>query len=138
MIEENDKVSMDSNDSLNLKIYSKKAVWWFSIIFSPIFDGFLLRQNLIEEGRKKEATKVLIASALLTLLIMLILTSINQRSSGLTLTLNMLGGGVISEFFFEKYYPDENYEYKEIWKPLFICTIITIPFVIIVIYDALK
>ena len=39
---------------LKCKIYSKRAVFGFSLFFAPVFGGVLLRQNLIDYKRKKE------------------------------------------------------------------------------------
>ncbi len=118
----------------SVKIYSKKAIWGFSVFFTPVFGGVLLRQNLIESKRIKEANSVLLASIGFTVLTILIVNSIEKTTSSLALVLNMGGGILLSEYFFKKYFPEDNYEYKKIWKALLISILITIPFLLAILY----
>ena len=134
MTEENNLAMTESNQDNNLKIYSKKAILGFSIFFAPIFGGVLLRQNLIDDNRKKEANIVLLTSIVFTVLTILIVNSMEKKTSSLTYLLNMGWGAILTEYFFKKYFPNENYEYKKIWKALLISIIIVIPFILAMIY----
>lgn len=117
------------------KIYSKKAIYGFSVFFSSIFGGILLMQNLKDIGKRKEAKEVLIVSIVITILTILISNSINAKSSG-ALLCNIIGGLLFSEFYFHKYLPKhEGYEKKKIWKPLVISIVITIPLLLAAIYS---
>ncbi len=135
MTEENNSTTTESNQEQPVRIYSKKAILGFSIVFAPIFGGVLLRQNLIDNNKKKEANIVLLASVAFTVLTIVIVNNMDRPMSLVTNLLNIGGGVVLSEYFFKKYFPDDNYEYKKIWKALLISIGITIPFLLAIIYD---
>ena len=88
MTEENNLAMTESNQNNAHKIYSKKAILGFSIFFAPIFGGVLLRQNLIDDNRKKEANIVLLTSIVFTVLTILIVNSMEKKTSSLTYLLN--------------------------------------------------
>lgn len=132
---------LDDNIVLNEeplpKIYSKNAIWGFSIFFTTIFGGVLLMQNLRDIGNKKEANHVLIFSILFTILVMAVVNSLPSPNSAITLLCNGIGALILNEYFFKRNFPTSNkYEYKKIWKPLIISIIISIPFVWAAIYTA--
>jgi hypothetical protein len=116
------------------KIYSRKAIFGFSLLFAPIFGGVLLRQNLVDSNRKKEGNIVLLASIIFTFLTIFIVNMMATRNTSFTFLLNLVGGGILSEYFFKKYFPKEDYEYKKIWKPLLISILVVIPFILAMIY----
>lgn len=119
------------------QFYSKKAILGFSIFFSSIFGGILLMQNLKEIGMKKEAKTVLNTSIILTVLPFLLAWLMEKEVSTYTLLANIIGGLVLSEFYFGLYIPKEQiFESKKIWKPLLISLLITIPILVSVIYFA--
>ncbi|KXX69781.1 hypothetical protein [Flammeovirga sp. SJP92] len=110
-------------------IYSKKAIWGFSVLCSPIFGGVLLRSNLKQVEKNSEGNIVLLLSILMTMGVMFIMELINtlgSSTSSLTLPLNMIGGAVLSEYLFKKHLGEDNYEHKKIWKPLLISVVITL------------
>ena len=41
--------------------------------------------------------------------------------------MNIIGGGILAEYFFKKDFPDDDYEHKSIWKALLIALCIGIP-----------
>ena len=43
------------------------------------------------------------------------------------LILNIVGGGILGEYFFKKHFPHDDYQHKSIWKALLITIIISIP-----------
>ena len=119
------------------KFYSKKAILGFSIFFSSIFGGILLMQNLKEIGMKKEAKTVLNTSVILTVLPFLLAWLMEKEVSTYTFLVNIIGGLVLSEFYFGLYIPKEQiFESKKIWKPLLISLLITIPLFASAIYFA--
>lgn len=134
MTDESDLKMTDSCQDYTSKIYSKKAILGFSICFAPIFGGMLLRQNLIDDNRKKEANVVLLSSIVFTVLTIIIVNSMERKASSLTYLLNMGWGAILSEYFFNKYFPNKNYKFKKIWKALLISIAIMIPFLLAIIY----
>ena len=134
MTEENDLTSPTLNQENTVKIYSKRAIWGFSVFFSPVFGGFLLRQNLIDSNRKKEANLILLISIVFTVLTILIVNSLHTKGGSFSYLFNMVWGAILSEYFFKKYFPDDNYEYKKIWKALVISIAITAPILLAMIF----
>jgi len=117
------------------KIYSHKAIWGFSILFSSIFGGVLLMQNLRDIGKKKEANIVLSASVVYTIITFIVVNIPEKSISSLTMAFNFVGGYVLSEYFFKNYIHEaELYPRKKIWKPLIISIIITLPIIITLVY----
>jgi len=138
MTEENNLTVTELNKDDVVKIYSRKVVYAFSVLFAPIFGGVLLRQNLIDTKRKKEANIVLAFSIIFTVLTIIIVNSgvFEVRTSSLTFVLNLIWGAVLSEYFFKKYFPNsQHYEYKKIWKALLISVIIITPLILVIIYE---
>jgi hypothetical protein len=120
----------------NPKIYSKRAIMGFSVFFSAIFGAVLLMQNLRDIGKKKEANVILLLSILYTAISIYIVNIPEKPTSSLSFLCNIIGGAVLSEYFYQNHFPeDEKYEKKKIWKPLIISIIITIPFFLALIYS---
>ena len=119
----------------NPKIYSKKAIWGFSVFFSAIFGGILLMQNLRDVGKKKEANQIFIYSIIYTIITIVIINAFDKQNTSMNLLFNIAGGGILSEYYFKNYFPnDEELEKKKIWKPLIISILITIPLIAAAIY----
>ena len=136
MTEENNYNEIENNSP---KIYSKRAIMAFSVFFTTIFGGVLLMQNFKDIGDKKQANIVLLFSILYTILSITIIGLINAKGSLPTLLLNIVGGVILSEYFYPKSSnANQNVNYKKIWKPLIISIIITIPFILAVIYTTIN
>ena len=135
MNQENTFTNSDQTINTLSPIYSKKSIWGFSLFFAPVFGGFLLRQNLVEDNRKKEGNLMLIISILFTLITFFIVVYFEPENSSLTYLLNMGWGAILSGYFYKKYYPGNDYKFKKIWKPLIISLLILIPFVLLIIYS---
>jgi len=120
-----------------VKIYSKRAIWGFSVFFTTIFGGVLLMQNLMAMDKKKKGYQVLAFSILYTALSFYLLSLLTIRNNSITFCLNALGGLILSEYFFKKNIPNENMlPKKKIWKALIISLLIIIPFVAAAIFLA--
>ncbi|MDH6253917.1 uncharacterized membrane protein YidH (DUF202 family) [Chryseobacterium sp. H1D6B] len=118
------------------KIYSKKAILGFSIFLSVLFGGVLLYQNLIEIKKQKEAYIVLALSVFMTVITIIIVNLQENPRSSIAYLSGMAGGSILSYYFVPKYFPDEDqYPKKSLWKPLLVGLIITVFFVILIIYS---
>jgi hypothetical protein len=118
------------------KIFAKRVILGFSILFTPIFGGILLYKNLREIGKKKEGTVVLIISAIFTIIALLLVLVPTKSSTSATFILNIGGGFLLAEYFFKKFIPDESiYEKKKIWIPLLFALLITFVLLILYIYS---
>lgn len=127
--------TLDANSDTNFEIYSKKAIWGFSIFFSAIFGAVLLMQNLKDIGKKKEAYLILLLSIVYTAISIFIVNIPDKPQTSITLLCNLAGGLILTEFLYKKYFPiDNTISKKKIWKPLIISIIITIPFLLAIIY----
>ncbi|PQJ76458.1 hypothetical protein [Polaribacter glomeratus] len=105
-------------------LYSKKAIQGFTIFFTTIFGAVLLMQNLRKMNKPKEGTQVLVFGIVYTLFSIMLLNYL-PKMFFITLIFNLIGYAVLSEFFWNKHLGKElGYNKKQIWKPLFISTLI--------------
>jgi hypothetical protein len=133
-LQENDDYIEDpqEDDNYDIEIYSKRAIWGFSIFFSTIFGGVLMMINLREAGYKKEANLVLGFSLLYTVVGSLAMSYIGMQSSLFAIVFNGVGAAILTEYFFNKYFPEEDYYPKSITKPLIISLVICVAIVLFV------
>lgn len=125
--------AITTNAENNPKIYSNKAIYLFSFLFSPIFGGVLLMQNLRDVGKKEAGFSVLGLSVLFTIAAIVIVN--NQMASQMVIICNVAGGFILSNPMYKKHFPnDEDYKKKDVWKPLIISILITVPFILALIY----
>jgi len=117
-----------------VEIYSKKAVFGFSVFPAPFVGGILLLLNLKEAGYKKAILPVLIFTIFYYLLTNLVLNevlitykvdlkTININTAylfGAFFAMNIIGGIILTQYFFKKYFPDNDYYPKSIARPLLI------------------
>ena len=123
-------------------IYSKLAILLFSIFFDPIIGGVLLMLNLRSVGYKREGTGVLLFSIAFYFISSFLISYIasamgialtmdnllkNPRIIVTLLVLKIIGGGILAEYFFKKYFPHDDYEHKSIWGALLITLLVIIP-----------
>jgi hypothetical protein len=122
-------------------IYSKLAILLFSIFFSPLIGGILLMLNLRSVGYKKEGTRVLLIAILYQFISGIIVGSffrnlpthhtndpqifLNTKFIAYSLIANVVGGAILAEYYFKKYFPEDDYEHKSVWRPLIIILLIS-------------
>ena len=121
-----------------VEIYSKMAIWGFSIFVSPLFGGILLMLNLKAAGYKKAVNTVLIFTVCYVIAseaIIVFLTKVYKLNlyvlGAVSIGLTLVGAFTIAEYFFNKYFPENDYYPKSIAKPLLIAAAILIPYMII-------
>ncbi len=121
-LQENNDYTQDSQteDNYDIEIYSKRAIWGFSIFFSTIFGGVLLMLNLRSAGYRKEANLVLLFSVLYTFIGSIIMAYVGLQTSAVAIIFNGIGAAILTEYFFNKYFPESDYYPKSIMKPLII------------------
>jgi hypothetical protein len=113
-------------------LYSPRAIWGFSVFFTVVFGAVLLASNL---SGSKGKWMVIGFGILYTSAMMLVLNLIPHPNSGLTLALNAGGALVLTNLFWNRFVGKETlFRTKSIWKPLIISVIITIPFMLAIIY----
>ena len=125
-----------------IAIYSKLAVLLFSIFFDPIIGGILLMLNLRSVGYKKQGNMVLLFAIAYYFASSFLITYV-AKMMGIPLTIEamlqnpkiivallimkIIGGGILAEYFFRKYFPHDDYEHKSIWKALIITILVIMP-----------
>ena len=96
--------------------------------------------NLRSIGFKRQATGVLLfaviyqfVSAAFIASVMKLPPNINslalfQNTQFLiyNLVAQIIGGGILAEYFYKKYFPADTYRYKSVWRPLAVMFIITL------------
>ena len=142
-IDENNVPEQQGDDYV--EIYSKSAILGFSIFPTPIFGGGVLMMNLNAAGYKKAIYSVLIflliyffAVNIVTSEILLAfkidVTKINLAVPskslipiyGLSLLFNIIGGLILTQYFFKKYFPDNDYYPKSIASPVLVIVAIMV------------
>jgi hypothetical protein len=123
-------------------IYSKLAILLFSIFFAPLIGGILLMLNLRSVGYKKEGSIVLLFSIVYYFVSSLLINYIanvlriplteqamlqNPKIIVSMTIMNIIGGGILAEYFFKKYFPHDDYEHKSIWRALLITLLVLVP-----------
>lgn len=131
--DENKETEEQDNEDA-VEIYSKWAIWGFSIFFSTIFGGILLVLNLRAVGLKKAANTVLLFSILYFLASGVIVGFLGMTGTYTPLFLNIVGAAILTGYFFNKYFPEDDYYPKSIGKPLILSIVISIGFFLIVYY----
>ncbi|MFD1095567.1 hypothetical protein [Salegentibacter chungangensis] len=112
------------------RLYSKRVIYTFSVLFSTIFGTVILMSNLKETGNLKARNTVLFFGISYTLITLLLPQFITMTTS-LTIVANVLGAGILNEYFWNKYLGNEIEFEKKSWKkPAMISLAITIPFVL--------
>ena len=145
-LEENNGIESLEEDVV--EIYSKRAIFWFSIVPMPLFGGILLAINLWNAGYK-QAIYIVIGFALIYNIAIEILVSwlmeyykiiiplnykmdnnaLNEKIvalSGISIVLNVIGGAMLSQYFFKRYFPDDDYYPKSITGPIVIALAVMI------------
>jgi hypothetical protein len=122
-------VVMDPNAPL---LYSKRAIRAFSFLFSTIFGAVLLSCNINDSKRKW----IVIGFGIIYTALTVVIANLIPSNTFWVLLLNTAGGLGLTSTFWDKFVGKETkYRSKAIWKALLISIIITIPFLLALIYD---
>ena len=135
--EENNQQQPEQQD---IAIYSKWAILGFSVFVSPLVGAILLMINLRSVGFRRQATSVLLITIGYLFLASVVISSVLKTPPNVTLTdlahnklfiiynliAQIIGGGILAEYFYKKYFPADTYKYKTVWRPLAIMLIITL------------
>lgn len=111
--------------------YSKGAITAFSLFFTTIFGAVLLSSNINDTKRKS----IVIGFGIIYTTVSIIILNLIPRNTFYVLLLNTGGALGLTSTFWDKFVGKETkYRAKPIWKPLVISIIITIPFLLAIIY----
>jgi hypothetical protein len=103
------------------QIYSKRTIWGFSVLMTPLFGGVMLMHDLNNVGKKKAAYLSLLTSILFTATACAVMKVLKEPSSGWMYAINIVGGYVLAEIYHKMGFPPSKYsKHRDIWKPLLI------------------
>ena len=115
------------------KLYSKRVIYAFSIIFSTLFGTVLLMSNLKRTGNKKGWYEVLIFGIIYTAGLLITAASMNMETN-IGLPLNVIGALILNEYFWNRYIGKETKFEKKKWhKPAIISLVITLPLIYVIL-----
>lgn len=121
-------VVTDSKDPL---LYSKGAITGFSLFFSTVFGAVLLSSNINDTKGKW----IVIGFGAVYTTVSIIILNLIPPNTFYVLLLNTAGGLGLTSTFWDKFVGKETkYRAKPIWKPLIISILITIPFLLAIVY----
>jgi hypothetical protein len=134
VVEEEKKKSNITDDLNAPELHSKRVIMVFSGLFSAIFGAVLLMYNMKQTDNKKGKNQVLVFGILYTIATLTIITLLDIRGN-IALIFNIAGGGILTEYFWNKFIGKEFKHRKRSWiKPAIISVIITIPLILAAIY----
>lgn len=109
------------------QIYSRRTIWGFSVLMTPLFGGVLLMHDLKNVGKKKAAYVSLLTSILFTATACVVMNVIDKPSSGWMYAINIVGGYILAEVYHKMGFPPSKYNtHRKIWKPLLIAVLLAI------------
>jgi len=133
-IEEEKKENNITDDPNAPELHSKKVILLFSGLFSTIFGAVLLMYNMRQTDNQTGRTQVLIFGILYTIVTIVAVNFINIGTN-ITFIFNIAGGTILTEYFWNKFIGKEFQFRKRSWiKPAIISVLITIPFILAMIY----
>ena len=134
IIEEEKKQRNITDDPNAPELYSKRGIMVFSGLFSAIFGAVLLMYNMQKTDNKKGKVQVLIFGILYTIATLTVINLLNIRGNS-ALIFNIIGGSLLTEYFWNKFIGKELKHRKRSWiKPAIISVLITIPIILAAIY----
>lgn len=132
--EEHKKKNNITDDPNAPELHSKKVIMVFSGLFSTIFGAVLLMYNMKQTDNQTGRIQVLIFGILYTI-ITLVVVNLLKIGGNIALIFNIAGGGILTEYFWNKFIGKEFQHRKRSWiKPAIISVLITIPLILAAIY----
>lgn len=101
-------------------LYSRKAIFFFTLFFSVLFGGVLQFLNMVKLRNKQGQLVVAVYTVLYGIISTMVLLHL-KRSTSLTLFINLLGSYPLYIYIWRKYIGDyTEYRPRNIWIPLVI------------------
>lgn len=111
------------------KLFSVRAIFLFSIVFSTFFASILMAFNLRELNQKKAILPLVSFGFIYTATIASISQHLASAALVLAIALNIVGAFLIVHFFWNNYIGNVKFEKRSITTPLLIGIGITLPII---------
>ncbi len=132
--EEEKKKNNITDDPNAPELHSKRVIMVFSGLFSTIFGAVLLMYNMKQTDNSNGRIQVLVFGILYTIVTLVVVNLLNIKGN-IAIIFNIAGGGILTEYFWNKFIGKEFEHRKRSWiKPAIISVLITIPLVLAAIY----
>ncbi|TRZ42206.1 hypothetical protein [Robertkochia solimangrovi] len=133
-IEEQKKKNNITDDPNAPELHSRKVIMVFSGLFSTIFGAVLLMYNMNQTDNQTGRIQVLIFGISYTIITLVVVNLLNIGGN-IALIFNIAGGGILTEYFWNKFIGKEFLHRKRSWiKPAIISVLIAIPLILAAIY----
>lgn len=135
--QENGEFEENEITAIPPQLYSKGVILAFSVLFSTIFGAVILMSNMKRLQKTKGRLQVLLFGIIYSVGQVFTLNSF--ESTNMSIPLNIIGGVVLNEYFWNRYIGKEREYLKKSWlKPAIISGLITIPFLLGIFFLAEK
>lgn len=106
------------------KLYNQATILIFSILLSTIFGGIIYAQNLSEIDNRKQIAPVLVFCVIWNIVLFKLAHRYTDNFVLTFLLPNMMGGLVLSIFFWKHHFGDLDFKARNVWIPLAILLLI--------------
>lgn len=112
----------------DVEIYSKQAIFWFTVLVSPLYGGVLLMINLWSAGHRRATVNIIFFLIIFFLLEGFLVRAVPLdvlSKQVMVIGLNV-AAGFLFRYFFDSYFPDDDYYPKSIAAPLIVALVLII------------
>jgi hypothetical protein len=106
------------------KLYNQATIIIFSILLSTIFGGIIYSKNLSEIDDRKQIASVLVFCVIWNIVLFKLAHRYTDNFVLTFLLPNMMGGLVLSIFFWKHHFGDLDFKARNVWIPLAILLLI--------------
>lgn len=106
------------------KLYNQVTILIFSILLSTIFGGIIYSKNLSEIDNRKQIAPVLVFCVIWNIVLFKLAHRYTDNFVLTFLLPNMMGGLVLSIFFWKHHFGDLDFKVRNVWIPLAILLLI--------------
>ena len=113
--------------------YSQRAIYVFSILFSPLFGAALLAINLKNKSRNGMFSVLAFALAFTTLSVVIASGLSDNWSGVVSILFGFLGGLILLNYFWDVYIGDEKYRTRSVRGPIVVAIVILLLYLLVAV-----
>jgi hypothetical protein len=117
-----------------IEIYSKWAIRIFSLFMTPIFGGVLLIISIRKAGFKEGTWSILFFSIAYTFFTTMLLGGLGLSGGVFPMLVYFGGGMILSDVYYKKYFPDDDYYPKPVWSAILVAITINVSAFLLLYY----